>query len=335
MTGTSSARAAFAPLLERLSLPVLAAPMFLVSGPALAEACGKAGILCGLPTLNAREPETLEQWLADADMENGSFIPNLIVHRSNPRAETDLALIAKYKPRIVISALGSPAPVVEVVHKYGGLVLCDVGNMKLARKAIAAGVDGLILVCSGAGGHTGQLSPFAFIPAVRAIFDGLIVAGGGVSTGAGIRAMELLGADVVSMGTHFIAAQESLASDAYRQMLVDADVEDIVLSAHFTGVPANYLWPSIEAAGVSRDALDQPRGSIKFDDEDSRAKAWKDIWSAGQGVGGTCAIEPLAEIVARLSREYHAVSTLGTRIPGVGGQAPGGLALPRRHTRPA
>lgn len=296
---------AFEPVIEKLALPAIAAPMFLVSGPELAAACSSAGIMCGVPTLNAREPETLEQWLANANMDDGSFIPNIIIHRSNPRVRTDLDLIVKYQPRIVISALGNPRSVVEAVQSYGGLVLADVGNMKLARKAIEAGVDGLILVCSGAGGHTGHLSPFAFIPEVRAIFDGLIVAGGAVSSGAGIRAMQLLGADIASLGTHFISSKDSLASEAYRQMLVDSSLEDVVISAHFTGVPANYLWPSIKAAGVPRDDLDKPRDSIQFDDEDSRSKAWKDIWSAGQGVGGTRAIRSTKELVEQLAQEYE------------------------------
>lgn len=304
MSRTISLREEFAPLLSRLAVPAIAAPMFLVSGPDLARACSDARIFCGVPTLNARTPELLEEWLSEADLEDGSFIPNIIIHRSNPRAQIDLDLIARYKPRYVISALGNPKPVVDIVHAYGGKVLADVSTMALARKAIAAGVDGLVLVCAGAGGHTGQLSAFAFVPAVRAIFDGLIVAGGAVSSGGGIAAMQMLGADIASMGTHFIAARESLASDAYRAMLVDAEVEDIVTSAHFTGVPANYLWPSVEAAGIAREMLDKPRESIAFDDEKSRSKAWKDIWSAGQGVGGIGAIESVATIVQQLRDEY-------------------------------
>jgi nitronate monooxygenase len=268
--------------------------------------------MCGVPTLNARRPEDLDAWLCEADLDNGSFIPNLIIHKSNPRAQVDLELIARHRPRYVISALGNPRPVVEVVHRYGGFVLADVSNMALARKAIAAGVDGLVLVCSGAGGHTGQLSAFAFVPAVRQMFDGLIIAGGAVSTGAGIRAMQLLGADIVSMGTHFIAAQESLASDEYRRMLVQTGIEDVVTSAYFTGVPANYLWPSIEAAGITREELVTPRGTQVFDDEGSRAKAWKDIWSAGQGVGGISAVESVATIVRRLELSYFQAGEAST-----------------------
>lgn len=311
MTALHRSRADFAPLLASLALPVMSAPMFLVSGPRLAAACAEARILCGVPTLNARQPEELDVWLAQADLENGSFIPNVIVHRSNPRAEIDLALIAKHRPRYVISALGSPAALVEIVHGYGGKVLADVSTLALARKAIAAGVDGLILVCCGAGGHTGQLSPFAFVPAVRSIFDGLIVAGGAIGDGMGVRAMQLLGADIASIGTHFIAARETLVSDAYRQMLIATTVEDIVTTAHFTGAEANYLWPSIQAAGIAREELARPRGKLVFDDEGSRSKAWKDIWSAGQGVGMTTSIESLATIVDRLADGYrHAIRPL-------------------------
>lgn len=292
-------------LIDSLRLPIIAAPMFLVSGPDMASAASQSRVACGVPTLNARDPETLDEWLSDANLEDLSFIPNIIVHRTNPRAASDLELIARHRPRAVISALGNPAPVVEVVHAYGGIVLADVNSMALARKAIDAGADGLVLVCAGAGGHTGAVSPFAFLPAVRAWFDGLIVAGGAVSDGYGIRAMQLLGADLVAMGTRFIATTESMASDAYRSMIAEAELDDIVPTAYFTGVTANYLWPSIENAGISRDMLNRSRRDIAFDDEEARAKAWKDIWSAGQGVGGTDEVTSFEAVVTRLTAEYE------------------------------
>lgn len=303
MTGAMSEAARS--LLDSLSLPIIAAPMFLVSGPDMARAASRARVACGVPTLNARDPETLDQWLSDANLEDLSFIPNIIVHRSNPRAASDLELIARHRPRVVISALGNPAPVVEVVHAYGGIVLADVNSMALARKSVDAGADGLVLVCAGAGGHTGAISPFAFLPAVRAWFDGLIVAGGAVSDGNGIRAMQLLGADLVAMGTRFIATAESMASDAYRSMVAEAELDDIVPTAYFTGVTANYLWPSIANAGIARETLSESRREIAFDDKKARAKAWKDIWSAGQGVGGTDEVTSFEAVVTRLTAEYE------------------------------
>ncbi len=292
---------------EKMRLPVMAAPMFLVSGPEMASACAESGIACGLPSLNAREPEILDQWLSSIDLQSGLIMPNLIVHRSNKRSQSDLDLVVKHKAPIVISALGHPGPVVEAVHSYGGMVFSDVNSMALARKAANANVDGLVLVCAGAGGHTGALSPFSFIPAVREIFAGPIIAGGAVSNGAGVRAMQCLGADVASMGTHFISAQESLASNDYKEMLVASNIEDIATSALFTGVDANYLVPSVENAGLSRDDLNKRRDQVMIDDENARSKAWKDIWSAGQGVGEARAIAPVSEIVNRIEHEYNNV----------------------------
>lgn len=306
MIDREESNARFRSIREQMRLPIVSAPMFLVSGPTLASACVGSKIACGVPTLNAREPETLDHWLSEFDLDSGLVIPNLIVHRSNPRSQLDLDLVVKYKPKLVISALGHPGQVIESVRPFGGLVFADVNSMELARKAIDAGVDGLVLVCAGAGGHTGSISPFAFIPEVKRIFNGPIIAGGAVNSGAGIRAMELLGADLVNMGTHFISAKESLADQAYREMLVQSNLEDIVATAHFTGVEANYLWPSIEKAGISRESIDRPRDSISFDNKESQAKAWKDIWSAGQGVGGISGIDTVATMVDQLAEEYEA-----------------------------
>jgi len=298
-----------------LRLPLVAAPMFLVSGPDLViEAC-KAGVIGSFPTLNAKPLRVLEGWLGRiasetraAERERPSCVApwaaNLNVHRTYERFADDLRLVLEHKPPIVITALGSPARVIDDVHAYGGFVFADVNSLRLARKAAEADVDGLVLVAAGAGGHTGQLAGFAFLPAVREFFDGPIILAGGISDGRGIRAAEVLGADLAYMGTRFIASRESLASEAYKQMLVRSGAEDIMLTAAFTGVPANYLRPSIEAAGLDPDAL-QPRDGINFDDEEKRRTAWKDIWSAGQGVGAIKRVQSVADLVAELQAEYE------------------------------
>lgn len=303
----------------RLALPAIAAPMFLVSGPDLVIAACKAGVIGAFPTLNARPLEELERWfaritteLAQFEQASGRAAPwaaNLIVHRSNPRADDDLKMTLRFKPEIVITALGTPAAVVEAVHAYGGLVFADVNSVFYARKAAAAGADGLVLVAAGAGGHTGQISAFSFVPAVREFFSGPIVLGGGIVDGRGVRAAEVLGADFAYLGTRFIATTESLAPPRYKQMLVDASEEDIVQSAHFTGVPANYLRPSIVAAGLDPDQLGV-RAEKKFDSrgdpKSEEAKAWRDIFSAGHGVRAIKRIAPAADLVAELKAGYLA-----------------------------
>ena len=294
----------------RCALPAIVAPMFLVSGPQLVIAACKAGLPASFPTLNARPESALEAWLDEISSELAKcrdappWIPNLILHPSNRRAATDVEIVLRYQPEIVITALGKPGAVAERVHRYGGLVFSDVNSVKFARIAADSGADGLVLVCAGAGGHTGFLSPFAFVSAVRQFFDGPLMVAGGLMTGRDVRAVELMGADFGYMGTRFIATPESLASDAYRQMLVDATPEDIVLSDRFTGVPANYLRPSIVAAGIDLATLDR-RASVSIDQRDE-SRAWRDIWSAGQGVGAITRIEPVADIVARLRSEYAA-----------------------------
>ena len=297
-----------------LTLPLISAPMFLVSSPAMVIESAKAGIIGSFPSLNARTVEDLENWLdqiTSALAAEGLATPwaiNLIVHRSNKRFGTDLDLTVKYKVPIVISALGSPRSVVEAVHSYGGLVFADVNSIAFARKAAEAGADGLILVSAGAGGHTGQMTGFSFVPAVREFFDGPIVLAGGIVDGRGVRAAESLGADFAYMGTRFIATEESLASDDYRQMLIDGTIDDIILSPYFTGVPANYLLPSVKLAGIDPAELAKPNPQISFDNPDARAKAWKDIWSAGQGLGSIHEVQTIAELVAELKRDYDAAS---------------------------
>jgi len=298
-------------------LPIFAAPMFLISGPQLViEAC-RAGIIGAFPTPNARTAEELEEWMRTitAGLERarierpeaqiGPWCANLVTHSTNTRLEADLALVAKYRPPIVVTALGSPKPALPVVHGYGGLVIADVINTELAVKAIAAGVDGLACVAAGAGGHTGFLSPFAFVSAVRAIFDGILIVGGGIADGRAVAGAITAGADYVYMGTRFIATEESLAAPAYKQMIVDSSLDDLIVTAAITGTPASFLKPSIRAAGLDPDRLpDKP--DRNYDTGGTEARRWRDIWAAGQGVGIVHAIEPLTVVVDRIEREYRA-----------------------------
>ncbi len=304
---------------KRLSIPAFAAPMFLISGPDLViEAC-KAGVIGAFPTLNARPVAVLEQWLqritaelAAAEQENpGKIAPwaaNLIVHKNNQRFEPDFELILKYQPEIVITSLGSPARVADQIHGYGGLVFSDVNSVEFAHKAAERGADGLILICEGAGGHTGFSSAEEFVPQVRAFFDGPIIVGGTISTGADIRHVIDVGADFAYMGTRFIATNECQAQPAYKQMVVDSTSADVVLTPYFTGVPAHFLLPSIRAAGIDESKLADRKGQIGFSadgDEDGKdLSAWRDIWSAGKGVDRIQSILPVAELVANLREQY-------------------------------
>lgn len=313
--GTPGAPDRLARLRAGLRLPLIAAPMFLVSGPQLVLAACAAGIGGAFPAPNARTIAGLEEWLrlvveghralVASGGKVGPWALNLVTHSTYDRLDAELELVDRYQPPVVITALGSPAPVVARVHAYGGLVIADVNSVALARKAAAAGVDGLALVCAGAGGHTGKISTFAFVPAVRSFFDGIVVVGGSIGTGGAIRAAELLGADLVYAGTPFIAATESLASDRYREMVVRASLEDLVLSKALTGADAYYLRESIVAAGLDPDAL-TGKTKVDWNDSQGQLKAWKDIWSAGQGVESVRAVEPVAAIVERLSAEYAA-----------------------------
>ena len=298
-----------------LRLPLIAAPMFLVSGPDLVLAACRAGIIGAFPAPNARTLATLDEWLARIVTEHaaasaapagaGPWALNLVTHSSYDRLAGELELIDRHRPPLVITALGSPAPAVERVHRYGGKVFADVSTLAFARKAAASGVDGLVLVCAGAGGHTGALSPFSFVAAVREFFDGIVVLAGSIGSGAAVRAAELLGADLAYAGTPFIVAQESLAQPAYRDMVVRGSLEDLVLTRAFTGASASYLRESIVAAGLDPDALvDKDR--MDLSGAHGPAKAWKDIWSAGQGVGTIHAVEPAASIVERYVAGYAA-----------------------------
>jgi nitronate monooxygenase len=299
-----------------LRLPVFAAPMFLISGPEMVLAACRAGIVGAFPTPNARPIAQLGAWMqqitegvAAARDELGTVGPwcaNLVTHSSNTRLAEDLALVARFKPPVVVTALGSPKPAIEVVHSYGGLVFADVTSIGLARKAVAAGADGLACVSAGAGGHTGSLSPFAFVSAVREFFDGHIVVGGGISDGWGVAGAMAAGADFVYMGTRFIPSAESLAPAAYKQMIVDGTVDDLVVSAGITGTPASWLKPSLRANGLDPDNLPDAPGRQYDSNQGTAGKKWADVWAAGQGLGAVHAVEPVATIVERLAGEYAA-----------------------------
>ena len=300
-----------------LRLPVVAAPMFLVSGTELVLAACKAGIVGAFPTPNARPIAMLDDWmkqitegLARARDEQpastiGPWCANLVTHSSNTRLAEDLELIARYQPPIVVTALGSPKPAVEVVHSYGGIVVADVINLQLARKAVAAGADGLACVCAGAGGHTGHLSPFAFVSAVREFFDGTVIVGGGISDGWGVAGAIASGADLVYMGTRFIPTVESMADPAYKQMLVDSNTDDLIVSAGITGTAASWLKPSLRALGIDPDNM-PPAPERQYDSSKPiAARKWVDVWAAGQGLGAVKAVERVDEVVHRLAHEYQ------------------------------
>lgn len=308
-------RDAMATLRRGMILPVIAAPMFLVSGPDMVIAACRAGIIGSFPTPNARTVDDLDAWMhaiTAALAESPGAAPwaaNLVVHPSNSRLADDLELVLRYRPPLVITALGSPARVIDAVHGYGGLVFADVNSVAFARKAAAAGVDGLVLVAAGAGGHTGATAGFAFVEEVRTFWDGPIVLGGAISTGRGIRAAEVLGADFAYLGTALIACDESLAADAYKDMVVAAGAEDIVPSRGITGVTANWLRASLIAGGYDPDRMPEDKRP-DFANAQDDAKAWKNLWSAGQGVGAVRTRAPMAEIVMRLSEDYDAAAAL-------------------------
>lgn len=290
---------------DRLSLPVVAAPMFLVSGPDLVIGACRAGIIGTLPSLNARTPEIFEQWLIriiDETKGSAPYAVNLIAHETNARFAGDLELCIKYKVPLIIVGLGDPAPVVEKAHAYGGQVWTDIASLRHARKAISRGVDGLVLLCAGAGGHCGWLNPFAFVEAVRQFYSGTVVLAGGIGHGRSIRAAQMMGADLVYMGTHFIAARESLADEDYRQALVDASADEVILSSAVTGIPGNFLKSSLEAAGLNINSKD---GSLlSLSEKKVENKAWRDIWTVGQGVGSIDKVSGIAEIIADLKAQY-------------------------------
>lgn len=287
-------------------LPVIVAPMFLVSTPQMVIESGRAGVIGSFPLLNARPAEECAKWLVEVKEALGDipWAVNFISHRgSNKRYDEDVELIREHKPPIVITSLGSPAEVLEIVHGYGGLVYSDVANVKHAKKAAQSGVDGLILVCAGAGGHGGTLNPFAFIEAVKKFFDGTIILSGSLSTGQDVAAALLMGADYAYMGTRFLAVEESSAPEDYKQMVIDSSIEDILYTDSFSGVPVNVLIPSLEKQGIDPKTL-KPKKDIDLSHL-VNAKAWRDIWSAGHGVTTVTKRETVKEVVSQLEREYE------------------------------
>ncbi|WP_090131625.1 nitronate monooxygenase family protein [Limnohabitans sp. Rim11] len=304
---------------ERLRIPVIGSPMFIVSSKELVARQCCAGIVGAFPALNARPQEELAIWLDYLNTQiatwNATSPPwpaapyavNLIVHPSNERLAHDLDVACHYRVPVVITSLNAPGEVVDRVHSYGGIVIHDISSMRHAHKAIEAGVDGLILVCAGAGGHTGTLNPFAFTQEVRRVFDGLIAVAGCITQGQQVLAVQAMGADLAYVGTRFIASNEAQADQRYQDMIVNAAASDIVCTNAVTGLPANYLRPSFMALGMDVDAL-PARQSSSFGfgkrGDGTEAKAWRDVWSAGQGVGGIESIMPVLEIVNRLATEY-------------------------------
>ncbi|MRD49158.1 nitronate monooxygenase [Caenimonas koreensis DSM 17982] len=306
------------PALSKLPFPVIGSPLFIISNPKLVIEQCKAGVVGSMPALNARPAAQLDEWLheitetlaaydkANPDNPSAPFAINQIVHKSNDRLEHDMEMVVKYKVPIIITSLGARSDVNEAIHSYGGVVLHDIINNFFAKKAIEKGADGLIAVAAGAGGHAGVKSPFALVQEIRTWFDGPLALSGSISTGGAVLAAQAMGADFAYIGSAFIATNEARASDAYKQAIVDCNSDDIVYSSLFTGVHGNYLRPSIVAAGMDPDHL--PEGDVKtmnFAGADgSKAKAWKDIWGCGQGIGAVTEVTSTAAYVAKLKREY-------------------------------
>ena len=292
-------------LIDQLRLPVIVAPMFLVSGPDLVIASSNAGLIGSFPGPNARTTAELENWMHQIN--NATSNPwafNMITHKSYDRFSEELELIKKFQPKIVITALGSPERVIEAVHGYGGKVIADVNNINFALRCAEMDVDGMALICHGAGGHTGQLSPFSFSAYVREFFEGLIVLAGSISTGQHIKAAQLLSADLCYMGTRFISAQESNAVDEYKSMIINSTYDDLRMTNLFTGAQAYYLKDSIINNNLDPDNLDSNTEGFNVSASQDKIKAWKDIWSAGQSVGLIKNIESVESIVEELESEF-------------------------------
>ncbi|MBS1132003.1 MAG: 2-nitropropane dioxygenase [Proteobacteria bacterium] len=304
-----------ASLNKNLSLPVLCAPMFIISNPDLVIAQCKSGVIGSFPALNARPKELLDEWLTRiktelaTDPKAAPFAVNQIIHPSNERLEHDMALCVQHEVPLIITSLSAPTAIVPHVHAYGGKVFHDVISVRHAEKALEAGVDGLILVCAGAGGHAGTLSPFALVGEIRKFYDGPIALSGSITNGQAILAAQAMGADFAYIGTRFIATHEAHAVDAYKQAIVDSAAKDVVYTPYFTGVHGNYLSKSIVAAGLDPANLPERDKTVMNFGGATAAKAWKDIWGAGQGVGTIDDVMPTAELVARLQQEYRSAKS--------------------------
>ncbi len=307
---------------NRLSIPVIGSPLFIISGPELVMAQCRAGIIGSFPSLNARPLAQFEEWLQRLSTELGPndapYAVNLIVHKSNDRLMDDLALCVKYKVPLIITSLGAREDVNAAIHSYGGIVMHDIINNRFAKKAVEKGADGLIAVAAGAGGHAGTTSPFALIREIREWFDGPLALSGSIATGEAVLAAQAMGADFGYIGSAFIATAEARAVEGYKEMIVDSASSDIVYSNLFTGVHGNYLRPSIVNAGLDPDnlAVSDPSAMNFGSGGNTDAKAWKDIWGCGQGIGAVTAVLPAGELVARLRREYDAAKArlVGTPV---------------------
>jgi nitronate monooxygenase len=307
---------------NRLAIPAIASPLFIISQPDLVLAECRAGVVGAFPSLNARPSGVFEDWLkrlrAELTDQDAPFAVNLIVHRTNARLDEDLALCVKYQVPVVITSLGARTDVNDAIHSYGGIVFHDVIDNAFARKAVAKGADGLVAVAAGAGGHAGTLSPFALVQEIRSWFDGPLALSGAIASGAAIAAARAMGADLAYIGSAFIATEEASADPRYKQMIADGAASDIVYSNLFTGVHGNYLRPSIIAAGLDPDALPESDPSkMDFAALTEGKKAWRDIWGCGQGIGAVKEVVPVAKLVARLREEYeNALSRLRERESG-------------------
>ncbi|MCB1511531.1 MAG: nitronate monooxygenase [Hyphomicrobiaceae bacterium] len=300
----------------RLTMPVIAAPMFLVSNPALAVACCQAGIVGTVPALNQRSTDGFAEWVDEIEAGRGPvpYGVNLIVHASNRRLEADLAVCVARRVPLVITSLGANADVVREVQAYGGVVFHDVVSRRHAEKAAEAGADGLILVCAGAGGHAGTSSPFALLPEVRSFYSGTIVLAGAISDGRSVAAARVLGADLAYIGTRFIATEESAASSDYKRMVVGGSAADVVYASGISAAPANFLKNSLLQHGFDPNNSGDRKGSFELaiDDADTSAKPWRDVWSAGQGIGSISDVPSIADLVSRMRREYEKALTLSS-----------------------
>lgn len=306
-------------ILQNLELPVIAAPMFIVSSPELVIAQCKAGVVGSFPALNARPADQLEVWIrriktelseyqkANPDKKVAPFAVNQICHMSNTRLQQDMETCVREQVPIIITSLRPPKAIIDAVHSYGGIVLHDVINIRHTKKALSEGADGIIAVCAGAGGHAGLLSPYALIPEIREFHDGPLMCSGSISTGGSILGAQAIGADLAYIGTRFIACKEANAPEAYKQMIIDSSGQDVIYSSLFTGIHGNYLKGSVSAAGLDPENLPSAdKSAMNFGSGGSDAKAWKDIWGSGQGVGSIHSAPSVADIVADLKSEYEA-----------------------------
>jgi nitronate monooxygenase len=325
-TRVTEARQLINQIKEKLTIPVVVAPMFLISNPEMVISACTSGVMGSFPAWNARTAEDLDAWMEQITTELAAYNAanpaqpaapwalNVVTHRSNKRYAEDLEMIAKWKPDLVITALGGPQEAADIVHQYGGLVFADVINVKYAKKALAKGADGLILVAAGAGGHGGSYNPFAFVHEVREFFDGPLILSGSLSYGEDVLAAELIGADLAYMGTRFLATHESWAFEPHKEMVIDAKIDDILYTDAISGVLGNYLIPSIVQAGLDPENLEKREMNFDKDAKKSGPQAWKDIWGAGHAVSSITQVQSVAEVVAELAQQYDAArSKLGRK----------------------